>query len=176
MERFLKRAILIIFSFFVIFFSACGQDLDVKDRFTVPMRFSASTKGSDSNFLVNIKDGFCDIEFKEPGVLCGALLHLEQEKSRFTVGAFSYAIDENEFPAMTALVKSVRLLALREADGIEEENGIKYTIDETVILVYYDKDTDDVTGIRTEELGRVFEFALSDLESYEAQSDGTGQP
>ena len=75
---------------------------------------------------------------------------------------------------MKTLFDTVRLLSSSDAIGIEQENGVKYTIDETVVLVYYDKDTETVTGLRTEELGRVFEFNLFGLE-YEAQSNGAGR-
>ncbi len=141
----------------------------------LPMRFSASTAGSDSRYFVNITSSYCDVEFADTSILGGATLHFEDGNSYTSVGEFKFPVDENKFPAMKALMKAIRLIVNSEIEGAENENGVKYTIDETSILVYYDKDTNKVIGIRTEELGRVFEFALSDLEPYEAQSNGASR-
>ena len=156
--------------------SACGDRPEPREQFSVPMRFTANTVGSDSQYSVNITPDFCDIEFQSNGILGGATLHFEGKKSFAAVGEFTIPVEENSFPAMKALINAVRSLASTDVIGEEEQNGVKYTIDETMILVYYDKDTNKVIGIRTEELGRVFEFTLSDLEAYEAQSNGAGRP
>jgi hypothetical protein len=136
------------------------------------MSFTACTKGSDSPYSVYITSDYCDIEFVGSDMLTGAKLHFEQGNSKSTVGEFSFEIDEGSFPAMKALIKAIRALAANENSGIVTENGVKYTIDETVILVYYDIETEAIVGIRTEELGRVFEFTLTDLNPYEAHSNG----
>lgn len=166
----MKKALLTLF--FVFLLTGCESAPDIREQITLPMSFTACTKGSDSPYSVYITNEYCDIEFVKPSVLGGATLHFEDGKSRSTVGEFSFEIDESSFPAMKALIKAVRSLASCTDSGVDTENGIKYTIDETVILVYYDIETKAIVGIRTEELGRVFEFTLTDLNPYEAQSNG----
>ena len=170
----MKRLLTVLFLLLPIVCCSCKSTFDVKERFALPLSFTASTKGSDTQYSVSITNEYCDIGFNAPSLLEGATLHFEDEKSFLSVGEFSFAIDENCFPAMKTLFDTVRLLSSSDAIGIEQENGVKYTIDETVVLVYYDKDTETVTGLRTEELGRVFEFNLFGLE-YEAQSNGAGR-
>lgn len=172
----MKRTLLIVFLLFAILLSSCGDKADIREQFSLPMHFFATTVGGGSQYHVDITDKYCDIEFCDSSILNGAVIRLEDGKSNISVGEFKFAVDENNFPAMQALTKAIRLLATADAVGIEEEMGVKYTIDETSVLVYYDKDTNKIIGIRTEELGRAFEFTLSDLEPYEAQSDGTSQP
>ena len=168
----MKRALFIFFLVFLSLLSGCESEPDIKEQITLPMSFTACTNGSDSPYSVYITRDYCDIEFAGSDMLKGAKLHFEQGNSKSTVGEFSFEIDENSFPAMKALIKAIRTLASNEISGVVTENGVKYTIDETVILVYYDIETEVITGIRTEELGRVFEFTLTDLNPYEAQSNG----
>ncbi len=139
------------------------------------MRFTARTKGSQADFSVDISGESCSITFCEGHILYGTRLYFGKEKSTASVGEFTREIKKGTFPATEALIKAVSLLSANEAKGINEENGTKYTIDEMTIMVYYDKDTDTVTGIGTEENGRRFEFTVTDLEPYEAQSNGAGQ-
>lgn len=174
---FLKRAVaLILFICLVFSLSSCNGEQEIAKQFVIPMRFCASTSGDDSKYFVDITSEKSIFSFDEANALHGAEICFMQEECIFSVGEYSYTVAKERFPAMKTLDFAVRTLAKGETEGVKTENGVKYTIDETVILVYYNKDTEIVTGIRTEELGRVFEFTLSDLEPYEAQSNGAGQP
>ncbi|MBR5859672.1 MAG: hypothetical protein IKZ05_07080, partial [Clostridia bacterium] len=67
------------------------------------------------------------------------------------------------------------LLNTSEVNGEKSGNAVKYTIDETIIMVYYNEDTKEVTHIETEEKGRRFLFTVALLDSNEAQSNGAGR-
>ena len=167
----MKRILFLLIFIITLSLSGCKSTPDVKEQITLPMCFTACTKGSDSPYSVYVTRDYCDIEFIGKDLPSGARLHFEQGKSSSTVGEFSFETDEDSFPAMKALINAIRALATSEISGTATENGVKYTIDETDILVYYDIETEVITGIRTKELGRVFEFTLTDLKPYEAQSN-----
>lgn len=170
----MKRLITVFLLLLVL--ASCGNGNAVRDRFSLPMTLCARTDGSDELYYLSIDRQICDVTFDRSSVLNGVNLHFEGGKCVYTCGEYTLTVDEGAFPAVSSLIRAIRTIADTEENGTEVENGIKYTIDETVILVYYNEDTDIVTGIKTEELGRVFEFTLSDLKPYEAQSNGAGQP
>lgn len=143
--------------------------------FSVPMRITVRLDGSDAVFTADVFESGCDITFGSGHVLEGTELRFRAEGNTATLGDFTREIKSGTFPAQEALVRAVRLLATAEIDGVFGEGQVKYTIDEMTIMVYYDKDTDKVIGIGTEERGRRFEFSIAALEPYEAQSNGTGQ-
>lgn len=165
----MKKYVFAIFIVLALVFSACGQTAEPREKFGIPMKITARLEGSDGDFTADIFENGCDITFDEGHALAGTSLCFREEGNTASVGdIFTREVKKGTFPAQEAFIKAVRLLAESEAAGEKTENGAKYTIDEMTIMVYYDKDTDRVTHIGTEENGRKFEFTVTSLELNEA--------
>ena len=141
------------------------------------MKIKASLKDSDSQFTADIFENGCDITFDESHPLSGTVLRFREDGNTASVGdIFTREIKNGTFPAQEALYKAVKLLSETDLSYLPAENGFKQTIDEMTIMVYYNEDTETVSGIETEENGRRFTFVFASIELYEAQSNSTGQP
>jgi hypothetical protein len=119
--------------------------------------------------------GDCGAEASLWSALPGTIQYAERAYGNAaTNGDFKRSVVEGIFPAQESLVKAIRALAETDISGIETENGVKYTIDEMTIMVYYDKSAKLITGIETEKDGRRFDFTVVGLEPYEGQSSSEG--
>ena len=168
MKRFL---VLIMVSLTLL--CGCTAKYEPKDKFALPIKINAKLDGSDTLFTADIRSDGSDFCFDE-GKLKGLTLHFRENGNTIESGDFTRDVKAGIFPAQEAFARAVQLLATCENNGVQQENGMKYTIDETEIMVYYDKDTGLITGIGTEESGRRFDFVIITLEPYEAQSNGAG--
>ncbi len=170
----MKKAVFLIVTAISLVLSACAQETEPKDMLKLPMRITARLEGSDAVFTADIFEDGCDITFDSSHSLAGTELHFRPDGSTATCGGFTRAIKNGTFPAQEALIKALRALNSTEFSGAPTENGTKYTIDEMTIMVYYNKDTELLTGIRTEESGRRFDFTVVGLELYEGQGKSAG--
>ena len=158
-----------IFGLFALF--SCNQSSEPKRMISLPMRITAKLDGSDALFTADIFENGCDITFDERHTLAGTELHFREEENTATCGGFTRTVKSGIFPAQEAFIKALRAIDSAEDSGTFTENGIKYTIDEMTIIVYYDKDSEILTGIRTEESGRRYDFTVVGFELYEGQSN-----
>lgn len=173
----MKKFLFTLITFILLFTSGCTSSFEVKEYFSLPLQIKASLKDSDSQFTATIVENGCDITFDEGHPLYGTVLRFRDDGNTASVGdIFSREIKNGTFPAQEALYKAIKLLSETELTFSPTENGFKQTIDEMTIMVYYNKDTETVSGIETEESGRRFTFVFASLEPYEAQSNGAGQP
>ncbi len=154
--------------------SGCTAKYEPGESFTLPMKITARLDNSDALFTADVRADGCDITFDEEHVLSGLTLRFREDGNTAGTGDFIRDVAVGTFPAQESFAKAIKLLSACEENGIETENGMKYTIDENEIMVYYDKDTGLITGIGTEESGRSFDFVIITLEPYEAQSNGAG--
>lgn len=168
----MKRTIICFFLILFAFFYGCTENSEPKDAFSVPIKVEAMLDGSNSQFTADIFEGGCDIHFEEGHTLSGTVLKFRSEGNTATVGdTLTREVKKGTFPAQEALIKAVRLLSNTEAKGISDGQTTRYTIDEMTIIVYYNKNTDSINRIETEESGRRFGFSIASLEPYEAQSN-----
>ncbi len=173
----MKKTFFILILTVFILLTACNRPIEPRELFTLPLTLKASLSPNGEEFTAIIKSDGCDIFFEGSHALAGTHLHLGADKNTAEIeGYFEREVKKGTFPAQEALYRAVTLLASSDKIGEKYENGAKYTIDETTIIVYYDKDTERVTHIETEENGRRFLFAVTSLEANEAQSNGAGQP
>ncbi len=163
----LSAFLLILLAFLLC---ACSTPAEPKDTVRLPIRVTAKLNGSDAVFTADIFENGCDITFDSNHPLAGTELKLREDGNTATHGDFNRSVANGIFPAQEALVKAIRALDGTDISGTETENGIKYTIDEMTIMVYYDKSAKLITGIETEEDGRRFGFTVVGLELYEGQS------
>ncbi len=141
-------------------FSACESEYNPKALISLPLKITARLEGADSLFSVEMQEGGCDISFDKSHSLAGTTIHISENESFAKSGDFEREIKSGTFPAQEALIRAIFALDKSEEKGISIENGRKYTIDETVIMVYYDKDSKQLTAIKTEENGRRFDFII----------------
>jgi len=167
----MKKVVLLIALFGMLSLFSCGHEKEPKDIISLPLQITAKLEGSDALFTANVFETGCDITFSEGHSLAGTELHFREEENTATCGGYTRTVKSGIFPAQETLVKALRAIDGAEA-GTFTENGIKYTIDEMTIMVYYDKDTEILTGIRTEESGRRYDFTVVGFELYEGQSNG----
>jgi hypothetical protein len=142
-------------------------------KFSLPLKISAKLSGTDVVFTADISKTGCDIVFDSPDELKNVVLQFRQDGNTAKVGDFTREIKKNTFPAQESLIDAIRKIA-SNAEFVSSQEGTKYTIDETVIMVYYDKDNGAIKRIETEESGRRFCFDVVKLEFYETQSEGAG--
>ena len=169
----MKKAFLLITIFGIIALCSCVESKE-PIKITLPIRITARLDGSDALFTADISETHCDITFDERHALSGTELHFSNEGNTATCGGFTKNVKAGIFPAQESFVKALRIIGNSENQGIYTEDGIKYTIDEMTIMVYYDKDTELLTGIRTEENGRRYDFTVVGFELYEGQSNSQG--
>lgn len=175
--KILKKLLFVFITFTLLLTSGCSSTFIAKEHFSLPLQIKATLKGSDSQFTANIFENGCDITFDEGHPLCGTVLRFRDDGNTASVGdIFTREIKNGTFPAQEALYKAVKLISETDLTFSPAENGFKQTIDEMTIMVYYNEDTETVSGIETEESGRRFTFVFAALEPYEAQSNSTGQP
>jgi hypothetical protein len=153
---------------------SCCNAQKSEDIIRLPMRITAKLEGSDALFTADIKENCCDIVFDSNHALAGTVLHFGEEVNTATCGDFTREVKRGIFPAQESLIKALKAVGESENTGVSTENGVKYTIDEMTIMVYYDEDTKTLTSIRTEESGRRYDFTVVGLELYEEQSDCSG--
>ena len=163
--------------FFVIVLSvcltSCAKKPSIAEDFALPLTITVSTNGK-SEFTAFIFEDHSEIRFESEHIFEGTVLRFSDEGNTARVGNnFSRSIKNGCFPAQEALCKAVRGLT-QSKDMQISQNQIKYTIDEMTVIVYYDKNTEAVIGIETEEGGRRFVFDVISLEPYEAQSKSVG--
>ncbi len=166
----MKKILAFLLITLTFFLYACSTPVEPKDTVRLPVRVTAKLNGSDAVFTADIFENGCDITFDSNHPLAGTELKLRDDGNTATHGDFKRSVANGIFPAQEALVKAIRALDGTEITGTETENGIKYTIDEMTIMVYYDKSAKLITGIETEEDGRRFGFTVVGLELYEGQS------
>lgn len=158
---------------FVLPLCSCSSDFELKEHFSLPATVCARLEGTSGSFTVFIDESESLITFSTDHALRGILLRIEKDKCFVSDGKFyERDIRLGSFPAQESLCRAIKLLASTDSEGIIEENRIKYTIDETVIIVYYDYNSDKVTHIETEENRRRFIFAVESLQTNETQSNG----
>jgi len=162
----MKKTITFILIFVFILWG-CEKKNDPKDDFSLPLQIIASLEGSDALFTATIHPSECSIVFDSEHSLAGTSLYFSPEGNKATSGGFTRSIKEGSFPAQEALIKAVRAVCNSKISGVETDYGIKYTIDEMTIMVYYDKDTGLINGIGTEENGRHFKFKILSFSQYE---------
>lgn len=170
----MKKAAAVFVIFISIILIACSGNRDPKDMIKLPMRITARLEGSDAVFTADVFEDGCDVSFADGHTLSGTTLHFGSDGNTATCGGFTRAVKSGTFPAQEALIKALRGLNSTELAGVPIENGAKYTIDEMTIMVYYNKDSELLTAIRTEESGRRFNFTVVGLELYAKQSNGSG--
>ncbi len=171
----MKKAVFSSFLIIVILLTACSQRFEPKEELAMPLRLTARLEGSDALFTADIYEGGCDIIFNESHVLAGTELHLRETGNTAKAGNFTRDVKKGTFPAQEALCKAINALDKNDVSGTPIENGMKYAIDEMTIIVYYNDDTKQLTGIGTEENGRRFDFIIVGREPYEVQGNGAGQ-
>ena len=170
----MKKIIAFLFVCTILFFVSCDSYTDPKDTIVFPLKVTAKLNGSDDIFTADIFEGGCDVTFDSSHPFSSIELKLRDDGNTATSGDFNRTVANGTFPVQEALVKAFRSLEKTEILGTETENGIKYTIDEMNIMVYYDKSAKLITGIETEEGGRRFDFTVIGLELYEGQSSSEG--
>lgn len=158
----------------LLFLTSCAPEADIKERLSLPLEMGLSLLPNGSEFTASIDENGCLVLFKAE-CLQGLSLYFSESGARAEVeGYFEREVERESFPAISMLYKSLVLLDSYEGEGEKIENRIKYTIDETTIMVYYDKATERITHIETEEKGRRFLFTVTSLWRDEAQSNGAG--
>ena len=171
----MKRFICVFIIIFVLMLSSCSQGSDPVDELSIPLKITAKLDGSDVIFTTAITEQESNVTFDESHSLSGTELHFSEDGNTAKSGDFQKQVKNGTFPAQEAFIKAIRLLNGKDVLPTDIENGKKYTIDEMTIMVYYDKDTKQLTGIGTEENGRRFDFIIVGREPYEVQGNGEGQ-
>ena len=163
----MKKTIVVLVISISLILMACAGKSEPKDMIKLPMRITAQLEGSDAVFTADVFEDGCDITFDSGHSLAGTELHFGKDGNTATCGGFTRSVKSGTFPAQEALIKALRGLSATELSGVPIENGVKYTIDEMTIMVYYDKDTELINGIGTEENGRHFKFKILSFSQYE---------
>ena len=173
-ENMKKTALVFIALLLAVGFISCAKPPNPKEQLALPLKITAKMLGSDSIFQAEITETECRVTFSGSDALSDTVLVLSPDGNTATAGGFSRSVPNGIFPPQEMLFNALKLLNSEQASGTSTENGMKYAIDETEIMVYYDKKTGVLTGIETEESGRRFKFTVLSLEPYEAQSNGAG--
>lgn len=168
MKKFLF-IILIIFSL-----SSCQNNQEPEKNITLPLTMTVNLSGSNSSFTAELTETESRITFDQSHPLYGTEILLGETENTVSAGDFKRTVKKGIFPAQEAFVKAIKTISSQENSGVKTENGAKYTIDEMTIMVYYDKDTKQIIGIGTEESGKRFEFNITAVDPYEAQSNSQG--
>ncbi len=164
-----KNVVLIIMLCFL--FCGCENGADISKRFTLPIKLTVIPDGCNAGFTAYITENGSTVVFEEGHTLSSTELWFSESGNTAKIGnTLTREIKKGIFPAQESLINAVNLLARTDKKGVADKNAVRYTIDETEIMVYYDKNSDSVTGIETEESGRCFGFTVVSLEPYEEQS------
>lgn len=163
----MKKLIISVLILALLLFS-CNSFQERREQITLPIKITAKLKGGEGYFIADITESKCEISFEEGHALYGTVLYFDQDEGEAIIGEYKRKVDINIFPAQAALIKALRALGTGNISGVETEDGVKYTIDEMTIMVYYDEDGEEIIGIGTEEDGRQFNFVIADAEPYEA--------
>lgn len=170
----MKKALIALFLIVLLTLTACGDSFNPQRELALPLRITAHLEGSDALFTASVYEDGCDVVFDESHSLAGTELHFRNTGNTAHAGDFTRDVKNGTFPAQESLFKALTLLNRDELLGQPIENGTKYTIDEMTIMVYYNKDTKQLTGIGTEENGRRFDFVIVGRDRNEIQSNGAG--
>lgn len=168
----MKRILILILTLLSLFLISCSAEQN-SPKFSLPLKISAKLSGTDIVFTADISEKSCDIIFEAPDELKNVVLQFREDGNTARIGDFSREIKKNTFPAQESLIEAIRKIA-SGTEFTASEGGMKYTIDETVIMVYYDKDNGAIKRIETEDSGRGFCFDIVGLEFYETQSESAG--
>lgn len=172
----MKRAVLFIVML-VALFCGCDNASDISARFVLPIKITAVADGSNAEFTAYIQENESKITFAEGHTLSGTVLRFSDNGNTAEIGTtLKREIKSGVFPAQEALINLSKRLAKNDKKGVVIKNTVLYTIDETEIMVYYDKNSGSVTRIETEEGGKHFGFTVVSLEPYEEQSNGDYTP
>ena len=160
--------------FFIILFTflcGCNNQFEASEYFSLPMQMTVISDGSNTEFIVYIQEDQATVFFEEGHALSGTVLHFSESGNVAEIGTtLKCDIKKGIFPAQESLIKAVSMLSSTEQIGVPKGNAISYTIDETEIIVYYDKNSDSITRIETEEGGKRFGFTVVSLIPDEEQS------
>ncbi len=158
----------------IILLCGCNTKPKNTETFNLPIQAIACLEGSDAFFTVTVWENESTIVFDPKHALAGTELYFSPEGNKATIGEFTREIKSGSFPAQEALIKALKALCQSSAKATETDYGEKYTIDEMTVMVYYNKDTESINGIGTEENGRYFKFNILSLSHYEGQSCSSG--
>lgn len=167
------KKIFVFISAFILILTACGESYGT-GNYELPIFTRAKLKGSDFAFNAKISEADFLISFDEGHALYGTELYFSEKGGVAKIGEYTREVRLDAFPAQKAFIKAVRAVCNQDARYLKTEYGRKYTIDETVIMVYYGTDRKTITDIETEEHGRRFYFAVEVIEPYEVQSGSAG--
>lgn len=171
------KRIVVFIVMLVALFCGCESAADISNRFTLPIKITAVADGSNAEFTAVIKENESRVTFGDGHTLSGTVLRFSDNGNTAEIGAtLKREIKSGVFPAQEALINLSKRLAKNDKKGVVSKNTVIYTIDETEIMVYYDKNSDSITRIETEEGERHFGFTVVSLEPYEEQSNGDYTP
>lgn len=153
----MKKTLICIALTMLLLFS-CGKGaFENSIAVSLPICVTASLQGSDASFTAEITHECAVVSFEPSHTLAGTVLTISPDGNSVSVGdVLSRKVKKGIFPAQEALTKAYSALAKLE----KIESDKKYTIDEMDIIVYYDKDSEQITAIETEENGRGFYFCI----------------
>ncbi len=172
----MKKLIVAISFLFTALFCGCLTQSEPKDLFKVPISITARLDGNNAEFTADVFESGSDIVFGSEHALSGTVIHFRDDGNTAVVGdIFTRDIKNGTFPAQETLIKAIRLLSSTDVTGVPDGERTRYTIDEMTILVYYDKKTDSVTRIETEEGEKRFAFVIASLEPHDTQSSKNNQ-
>lgn len=157
MKRFVSLFILILL------FCSCGYETNTKIKPSLPLTITAKQRENGSDFTARIDQNECEIILGENHSLSGTRLYFSSNGNKAEIGNFSRDIKSGTFPAFETFFKAIQTICNNDITALKTENGEKYTIDEMTIMVYYDKDTEQIIGIGTEESGQSFYFDIVSL-------------
>jgi hypothetical protein len=166
---FMKKLFAFIIVFSLVFLPSCSAKTE-KSVLRLPLKIKAHLLESEAIFTADITENGCNVTFEKPDSLKSVKLEFRKDGCNATVGDFSREVKPNLFPAQKSFIDAIVRIALSPESRILTDQGEKYTIDETVIMVYYNEDKSVIERIETEESGRRFSFDVVGLELYEAQS------
>ncbi len=165
----MKKLSVFVLAFMLVFLASCSSG-EGKSDFRLPLKIKANLLDTEATFTADITENGCAVTFEKPDSLSGVMLEFRKDGCTAHVGDFKREVKAELFPAQKSFIDAILHIASSPESRILTEQGEKYTIDETVIMVYYNEDKSVIERIETEESGRRFSFDVVGLELYEAQS------
>jgi hypothetical protein len=165
----MKKFSIYVLAFMLVFLASCSSGAEKPD-FRLPLKIKAHLLDTNAIFTADFTENGCDVTFEAPDSLSGVKLEFRKDGCTARVGDFVREVKPELFPAQKSFIDAVTRISSSPESRIITEQGEKYTIDETVIMVYYNEDKSVIERIETEESGRRFSFDVVGLELYEAQS------